>query len=140
VSVRVKPRPVRLDAVRESWRLVRFGLVGGANTVITLAVFAGLSALGVTAGVAAALAFGAGAINSFLCNRGWTFRDLAPAPHAWLRFAVLQGLGSVLSAVGVAALHGAGWARMSAECAILPCVTIALYCLQRLLVFRTTSA
>jgi putative flippase GtrA len=131
---------VRLHAVRESWRLVRFGIVGAGNTLVTLAVFAALGALGLDAAVAAAIAFAAGAVNSFLWNRGWTFRDLAPAPRAWLRFAALQGLGSVVSAAGVGALHRAGWGRMSAECAILPGVTLALYCLQRLLVFRTTSA
>jgi putative flippase GtrA len=124
---------------REAGRIVRFCVVGAANSAITLAAFVGLVALGVPAPAASALAFGAGAANSYVVNRRWTFADLPAAGGAWLRFAGLQGGGALLSAAGVSALQSAGWAHMPAECAVLPGVTVTLYCLSRLLVFRSVA-
>jgi putative flippase GtrA len=70
----------------------------------------------------------------------WTFRDLAAARRAWCRFAVIQGIGALASAGGVGMLSAHGWAHLAAECAILPCVTVTLYCLSRLFVFRTAAS
>ncbi len=121
---------------RELGRVLRFGVVGVVNTAITVAVFAALDALGAPGPAASALAFCAGAVNSFQLNRRWTFSDIPTARGAWVRFVAVQGLGAVLSAAGVAALEAAGWAHLAAECAILPCVTLVVYSLARLLVFR----
>lgn len=127
-------------APREPARILRFGVVGLANSAVTLAAFTVLAALGCPAAAAAALAFAAGAVNSFVCNSRWTFSDLAPTGRAWWRFAVIQGIGAVASAAGVGALAARGWPHLAAECAILPCVTLTLYALSRLLVFRSPAA
>jgi len=122
---------------REFGRIVRFGAVGIVNTVITLAAFAVLVAAGCPAPAASALAFGAGAANGFFLNRRWTFAGLPRAPAAGARYTAIQALGAGLSAVGVGALQSLGWAHMTAECVILPCVTVTLYCLARVLVFQS---
>lgn len=131
---------VAATAPRERVRLLRFCVVGVANTAVTLAAFTILSALGCPAAAAAALAFGAGAVNSFVTNRHWTFGDLPAAHRAWLRFSLIQGGGALASATGVGALVAAGWPHLAAECAVLPCVTASLYCLSRLFVFRTQAS
>jgi putative flippase GtrA len=124
---------------QEGPRIVRFCLVGVSNTAITLLVFAIAVALGSPAPLASGIAFCAGAANSYQLNRRWTFADLGLAHRAWLRFTVSQGAGALASAAGMFLLVGAGWPRMAAECVILPCVTVALYSVSRLLVFRSAS-
>ena len=139
MSMHARPVPV-VVAPREPMRLLRFCVVGLANSAVTLVAFTAITALGCPAAAAAALAFSAGAVNSFLCNSRWTFQDLAAADRAWWRFVAIQGLGAVASAAGVAALTARDWPRMAAECAILPCVTVTLYCLSRLFVFRAPAS
>ena len=123
----------------EASRIVRFCLVGVTNTVVTLGVFALLVAVGCAAPLASALAFCAGAFNSYQLNRRWTFAGLARAHHAAVRFTVAQAAGALASAAGVYVLTHDDWPRLAAECVILPCVTVALYSASRLLVFRSTS-
>jgi putative flippase GtrA len=125
---------------REHARILRFGVVGVVNCLVTLAVFTVLTALGCPAPAAAAIGFAAGAVNSFVCNSRWTFGDLAPAARAWWRFAAIQGLGALASAAGVGALTARGWPHLAAECAILPLVAASLYCLSRLFVFRAPAS
>jgi putative flippase GtrA len=139
MSAPATARVLRADR-RESLRIARFCVVGIANSAVTLAVFAALSAVGCPAPPASAIGFAAGAVNSFLLNRRWTFADLAVAHRAFWRFAGIQGLGALLSAAGVAAVLALGASRTAAECVILPCVTVTLYCLSRLLVFRGPAA
>lgn len=144
MSARAEAEPaivsVAATAPRERARLLRFCVVGVANSAVTLMAFTFLSALGCPAAAASALAFGAGAVNSFVTNRRWTFRDLPAADRAWLRFSLIQGVGALASAAGVGALVAAGWPHLAAECAILPCVTASLYCLSRLFVFHTQAS
>jgi putative flippase GtrA len=123
----------------ESLRILRFCVVGVTNTLVTLAVYALLIATGFWAPLASGIAFGAGATNSYQLNRRWTFSGLGRAHHAVLRFVVAQGVGALASAGGVLVLTHAGWPRLAAECVILPCVTVALYSVSRLLVFRSPS-
>lgn len=133
--------PIPAAGVRaELGRIVRFCLVGLTNTAITFAAFAALAAAGCDAPVASAIAFGVGAVNSYQLNRRWTFPDVPTARDAWLRFATIQGIGALLSAVGVAGVQSDGWGHLTAECAILPCVTAVVYCLSRLFVFRSGTA
>ena len=61
-------------------RPVRFAVVGVANTIVDVGVF---SALVVGAAISPVLAnlagYAAGTINSYACNRGWTFADTTTA-------------------------------------------------------------
>ena len=72
---RAKRNPKKLSWLRQ---LVRFGLVGGLNTLLDILVLNTLLLLFPTTSTATllaynALAFSVGAINSFLLNRYWTF-------------------------------------------------------------------
>jgi putative flippase GtrA len=123
----------------EALRMLRFCVVGATNTVVSLGAFALLVALGCAAPPASAMAFCVGATSSYQLNSRWTFAGLRRAHHAVLRFVAFQGAGAVASAGGVFVLVHAGWPRLAAECVILPCVTVALYSVSRLLVFRSAS-
>jgi putative flippase GtrA len=123
----------------EARRIVRFCLVGVTNTLVTLGTFGLLVAVGCAAALASGLAFGTGAFNSYQLNRRWTFAGLERSHHAALRFTLAQAAGALASAAGVYVLTHDDWPRLAAECVILPCVTVALYSVSRLLVFRSAS-
>jgi putative flippase GtrA len=57
-------------------RIAKFGIVGVANTLIDVGIYAVLSgALGVHPIVANTMSYSTGMCSSFFLNRGWTFRD-----------------------------------------------------------------
>jgi putative flippase GtrA len=82
--------------------LLRFVVVGVANTVLSFVVFsAALAALRPArgaAGMAQALAYGAGALLSFALNSRWTFAGAQRTRAAAFRFAVSQAATLLASA------------------------------------------
>src|SRR5256714_6553332 len=87
-------------------QFVRFVVVGASNTLLSVAAYVALLAVGVPYLLAAAAGFAAGATNGYLLNRWWTFS----APRASTRqvAAYLTGqLVGLLITVGVVdLLHG----------------------------------
>ena len=116
-------------------RLVRFGLVGVSNTLLTIAAYAVLTGDGVPVAPASALAFMLGAANGYNLNRRWTFRPAVVRPGTLARYVAVQALGAGLSAGGVALVSDLSLARLAAEAVVLPCVTLITYTLSRVLVF-----
>lgn len=120
----------------ELQRLVRFGLVGVVNTLLTLMAYLALTRLGVAAAAASALGFALGATNSYLLNRSWTFHSALRGPRVLARYLAVQGLGAGLSAAGVAVTIGAlAVHRLGAEALVIPPVTLITYLLSRTVVF-----
>jgi putative flippase GtrA len=120
-------------------QLVRFGLVGVTNTAVTLGVYAALTAVGLFAPAAGAVAFAAGAANGYRLNRAWTFRSARRGTGIAARYVAVQALGAGLDAAGVAAAVGiAQLPRMAGEAAILPAVTLVTFALCRQWVFART--
>jgi putative flippase GtrA len=125
----------------ELGRLVRFGLVGVSNTLLTVALFALLTGLRVPAAPASALAFAAGAVNGYRLNRAWTFRVARGGAVVLARYAAVQALGAGLSAGGVALMTtDLSLRRLAAEAVVLPVVTIITYTLSRRVVFGGLEA
>ena len=116
-------------------RLLRFGLVGVSNTLLTIAAYAVLTGDGVPVAAASALAFMLGAANGYNLNRRWTFRPAAVRSGTLARYLAVQALGAALSAGGVALVADLSLARLAAEAVVLPCVTLITYTLSRVLVF-----
>jgi putative flippase GtrA len=122
----------------EVMRLVRFGLVGVSNTVLTLAAFEVLTRAGVEATAASGLGFAAGAANGYLLNRSWTFHARGGVTTL-ARYVAVQALGALLSAAGVAlATTDLSLRKLAAECIVLPLVTLVTYTLARSVVFSPT--
>lgn len=81
-------------------RLVRFSLVGVANTAIDLVVFASCYyLLGAHLLLANSAGYGAGLANSYLMNSRWTFRDPArpERPARAARFAAFNLVGLLIA-------------------------------------------
>jgi putative flippase GtrA len=133
MSATVLPRP----RVRP-WlgQLVRFGVVGAANTALTLATYAVLVALHAPVPLAGAIGWGVGAVNGFVLNRAWTFRGSARGAVPAARYAAVALLGSGLDATLLAIAVGEEHLpRLAAEVAALPPVTLLTFVLCRGWVF-----
>ncbi|HET6507467.1 MAG TPA: GtrA family protein [Baekduia sp.] len=114
-------------------RIVRFGVVGVSNTLVTLIVDILLTRAGVPIPIAAASGFAAGAANGYRLNRAWTFH--ATGVHGTsvvVRYVAIQALGAAISAGGAAALADLlAVARIAAEISALPVATAMTYMLTR---------
>ena len=117
-------------------QLVRFGLVGSTNTVLTLATYAVLSGLHAPVALAGAAGWAVGAVNGFVLNRAWTFRGAARGAVPAARYAVVALAGSGLNAVLVSiAVSDQHLPRFAGELAVLPPVTVLSFLLCRGWVF-----
>ncbi len=75
-------------------QFVKFGIVGIANTMLTLTVYVVLvKVLGVWYLGASAIGFAVGAVNGFLLNRRWTFREHVGDALTPVRWCIVQGCG-----------------------------------------------
>lgn len=114
-------------------RLVRFGVVGATNTLVTLIVDVLLTRAGAPVALAAAAGFAAGAVNGFRLNRAWTFHASgARGTSVVARYVAIQVLGVAISAGGAAVLTDLlALARVVAEASALPAATAMTYVLTR---------
>jgi putative flippase GtrA len=98
-------------------QLIRFGVVGVSNTLVSLAVYRGVGSAG--------LAFAAGAVNGYIWNARWTFRARGSKPRYLL--VQLAGLGMT-----VAVTSAAGYV------VALPVATVATFAANRAWTFAPT--
>jgi putative flippase GtrA len=117
----------------ELTRVIRFGLVGVSNTVVTLLADLLLTRAGAPVALAAAAGFAAGAANGFRLNRAWTFGATGARGTAVVaRYVAIQALGAAISAGGAAVLSDLlALARLAAEAFALPAATAMTYLLTR---------
>jgi putative flippase GtrA len=88
-------------------RVLRFGLVGVANTVVAYAVFLLLNGgLGTDPAMAHAVGWTTGVVNSFVLNRSWTFKDRDSSGRAFVRFIAANAFALLVGTVAIALLKG----------------------------------
>jgi putative flippase GtrA len=79
-------------------QFVKFGIVGVSNTALAFLVYTMLvKGFGLWYLAASAIGFAVGAVNGFLLNRRWTFREHAGDPLTPVRWFVVQGCGLLLN-------------------------------------------
>jgi putative flippase GtrA len=84
---------VRLSASLVA-QFVKFGIVGVSNTLLAFTVYILLvKVFGVWYIAASAIGFAVGAVNGFLLNRRWTFREHVGDALTPVRWCVVQGCG-----------------------------------------------
>ena len=124
----------------ELGRMVRFGLVGVTNSLLTLATFSMLIHVRVPAPPASTAGFAVGAVNGYLLNGRWTFPGARRGAGPLARYLAVQALGAGLSGAGVALVRAdLSIARLAAELLVLPAVSLVTYLLASRLVFRVVS-
>jgi len=119
-------------------QLVKFGIVGVSNTLITLAVYTVLlKVLGVWYLAASAIGFALGAVNGFLLNRRWTFRGHVGDALTPVRWGVVQtcGLG-VNEGLLYVFVHDAGVDKLLAQVCATAVVTVSTFFVNRAWTFR----
>ena len=117
-------------------QLLRFSVVGVANTAISFVSYRLLLAIEVPYLLAAALSWAAGAVNGYVFNRRWTFRARDSARARFLYVVVAAaGAGSV-SLLVWAFVRGAGISKLAAFLAAVPLVTVSTFVANRSWTFK----
>jgi putative flippase GtrA len=123
-------------------QFVKFGIVGVSNTLLTLVVYTVLlKVFGVWYLAASAIGFVVGAINGFLLNRRWTFREHVGDALTPVRWGVVQtcglGIDELLLYVFV---HDAGLDKLVAQVCATAVVTVTTFFVNRAWTFRVSPA
>jgi putative flippase GtrA len=87
----------RLDVATVA-QFVKFGIVGVSNTLLSFAVYTVLlKVFGVWYVAASGIGFSVGAVNGFLLNRRWTFKEHVGDALTPVRWTVVQGCGLLMN-------------------------------------------
>jgi putative flippase GtrA len=119
-------------------QFVKFGLVGVSNTLIAFAVYTVLlKVFGVWYIAASGIGFAVGAVNGFLLNRRWTFREHVGDSLTPVRWGVVQtcGLGCNLGLVYLF-VHGLGMDELVGQIPATAIVTVLTFAVNRAWTFR----
>lgn len=119
-------------------QLIRFGLVGVSNTLLTVTIYTLLvKELAVWYLLASAIGFVAGAVNGFLLNRAWTFRGHAGDALTPLRWTIVQACGLGLDeALLYVAVHGLKLDKLAGQAIAIVIVVLATFFANRAWTFR----
>jgi putative flippase GtrA len=112
-------------------QLVRFLVVGLANTALSFVVYRLLLAVSVPYVLAAPLAFAVGAVNGYVLNRRWTFaaRDTT---RARVVYVVVQASGAVATSLLVLCfVRVAATGEVAAYLLAIPPVTLCMFATNR---------
>ncbi|MCW3069673.1 MAG: GtrA family protein [Solirubrobacterales bacterium] len=120
-------------------QLVKFGIVGVSNTLITFAVYLLLlKGFGVWYLAASAVGFIAGATNGFLLNRRWTFRGHVGDALTPVRWAIVQSCGlGINEGLLYLFVHDARLDKLLAQAFATAVVTITTFFANRAWTFRS---
>jgi putative flippase GtrA len=122
-------------------QFVKFGIVGISNTLLTLVVYTVLlKGFGVWYLAASAIGFVVGAINGFLLNRRWTFRDHVGDALTPVRWGVVQTCGLGLDeALLYVLVHDAHLDKLVAQVCATAVVTVSTFFVNRAWTFRVRA-
>jgi putative flippase GtrA len=119
-------------------QFVKFGIVGVANTLLSFAVYTVLvKEFDVWYLAASAIAFAVGAVNGFLFNRRWTFREHTGDALTPVRWFVVQGVG-LLANLGLVylAVDGFGLDKLLGQAFATGIVVVGTFFANRAWTFR----
>ena len=119
---------------------LRFAVVGAANTVLSWCVYAVVEHEGVHYLLASAVAFVLGALNSYVLNRGWTFRSHGRRAPEAMRFGVIQCVGLGIDVALLYLLTHAGVHHLIAQALVFPVASAVTFGLSRQWAFAGARA
>ncbi len=138
ISQPEEPAPARLR-LPLIVQFLKFGIVGVSNTILAFAVYTLLlKVFGVWYVAASGIGFAVGAVNGFLLNRRWTFKEHKGDALTPVRWAVVQGcgLGCNLGLVYMF-VSGAGLGALVGQACATAIVTVLTFVANRSWTFRT---
>lgn len=121
-------------------QLARFVVVGVGNTLISVAVYRLLLALGAWYVVAAPIAYVASLVNGYVFNRRWTFGARDSTRARVLYVAVQAGGAGLTSLLVLLFVNAAGTGKVGAFLAALVPVTLCTFAANRLWTFSDRTA
>lgn len=138
-SLAAAPRALRAPMLVQ---FVKFGLVGVSNTLLTLVVYTLLlKVFGVWYLAASAIGFVVGAVNGFLLNRRWTFRDHVGDSLTPVRWGVVQSCGlGIDEALLYVLVHDGSLDKLLAQVCATAVVTVTTFFVNRAWTFRVHPA
>jgi putative flippase GtrA len=118
--------------------VIRFAVVGIANTICGLGIIYAAKYFGNVADVPAnVLGYAIGTLLSFTLNKRWTFRHRGPSAPAFVRFVLVMGTAYLLNLVTVLAALKLGInAYVAQAIGVVPYATFG-YLASRHVAFRT---
>jgi putative flippase GtrA len=119
-------------------QFVKFGIVGVSNTLLTLVVYTVLlKVFGVWYLAASGIGFVVGAVNGFLLNRRWTFREHVGDAFTPVRWGIVQtcGLG-INEGLLYLFVHDAQLDKLIAQVCATAVVTVSTFFVNRAWTFR----
>jgi putative flippase GtrA len=119
-------------------QFVKFGIVGVSNTLLFFAIYTALvKGFGVWYVAASAIGYIVGAVNGFLLNRRWTFREHIGDSLTPVRWTVVQGCG-LLANLGLVYLFvdGAGLDELLGQACATAIVTVITFLANRAWTFK----
>ncbi len=120
-------------------QFIKFGIVGVSNTLLSFAIYTLLvKGLDVWYIAASAIAFAVGAVNGFLLNRRWTFREHAGDALTPVRWFVVQGCGLLVN-LGIVylAVDGLRLDKLVGQAIATGSVVVGTFFANRAWTFRT---
>jgi putative flippase GtrA len=139
---RVGDRATQILSTPLVLQFVKFGIVGVSNTLIAFAVYTLLlKVFGVWYVAASGIGFAIGAVNGFLWNRAWTFKDHVGDALTPVRWFVVQGCGLLLDLGLVYALvDGAGLDKLVGQALTTVVETVITFFVNRAWTFKSRAA
>ncbi len=120
--------------------LARFVIVGGVNTALTYALYAGLVWYGIHYLLALTIEYAVGILAGFIANRQWTFANRDRMGPALFRYIATYCIVYVLNAVLLTFfVELADMNKLLAQLFALGIATLASYIAQRWWVFRNAE-
>jgi putative flippase GtrA len=121
--------------------VLRFGVIGGLNNLLSYGIFAALTLAGMPSIAAATITYATGMVISYLANRAFTFRHSGSARRSVLRFVVVNLAGYALN-VAILALFVEliGGNALVVQLGAIVVVATGIYFGMRFWVFRASDA
>jgi len=120
------------------WQFLRYTIVGLGSNVALYVGYLCVTSLGVGHKMAMTLLYATGILVTFLVNRNWTFRDRGNTPGTFVRYVVIYGLGYLVNFAGLYLfVDQIGYPHQIVQGALILCVAILLFLLQRYWVFSS---
>ncbi len=132
------PGPARRLSAPAIVQFVKFGIVGVSNTLLSFGVYTLLlKGFAVWYVAASGVGFAVGAVNGFLLNRRWTFREHVGDALTPVRWTVVQGVG-LLANLGLVYLFvdGVGLDELVGQACATVIVTVLTFIANRAWTFR----